>query len=178
MNFVLKLGKKKMRKYNQYGSKTRQVKDKEDKAIDYKNLIYNERGLYSTDRDLIAYKYANGEAKIVAFLELTRIEKYPDEIPPPGYFQSILNRYKSDSQKAIGDIMSKGCGAPTIIIAMSLNLQNFYLYNLTKDNNIWYRQDVTKHLKWHYKIRDMIPPPDLNDKYFQKNVLEVLYKNG
>ena len=25
-----------MRKYNQYGSKTRQVKDKEDKAIDYK----------------------------------------------------------------------------------------------------------------------------------------------
>ena len=74
--------------------------------------------------------------------------------------------------------MSKGCGAPTIIIAMSLNLQNFYLYNLTKDNNIWYRQDVTKHLKWHYKIRDMIPPPDLNDKYFQKNVLEVLYKNG
>ena len=46
MNFVLKLGKKKMRKYNQYGSKTRQVKDKEDKAIDYKNLIYNERGLY------------------------------------------------------------------------------------------------------------------------------------
>ena len=59
MNFVLKLGKKKMRKYNQYGSKTRQVKDKEDKAIDYKNLIYNERGLYSTDRDLIAYKYVN-----------------------------------------------------------------------------------------------------------------------
>lgn len=178
MNFVFKAGKKRMRKYNQYGSKIRQVNDKEDKAIDYKNLIYNERSLYSTDRDLIAYKYANGKAEIVAFLELTRIEKYPDQIPPAGYFQSIVDRYRSDSQKEIGDIMSKGCGAPTIIIAMSLNLENFYLYNLTKDNNMWYSQNTTKHLKWHYKIRDMIPPQDLNDKYFQKNVLEVLYKNG
>jgi hypothetical protein len=68
------------------------------------------------------------------------LEKYPDQIPPAGYFQSIVDRYRSDSQKEIGDIMSKGCGAPTIIIAMSLNLENFYLYNLTKDNNMWYSQ--------------------------------------
>jgi len=167
-----------MRKYNQYGSKIRQANDKEDKAIDYKNLIYNEKGLYSTDRDLIAYKYINGKAKIVAFLELTRIEKHPNQTPPPEYFQSIVDRYRNDSQKEISDVMSEGCQAPTIIVAMSLNLENFYLYNLTKDNNIWYKQNVIKHLKWHYKIRDMIPPTDLNNKYFQKNILEVLYNNG
>lgn len=167
-----------MRKYNQYGNKKRQKNDREDKSIDYKNLIYAENSLYSTDKDLIVYKYVNGKAKIVAFLELTRIEKYPNEVPPSGYFQSIVNRYRSDSQKEISNVLSEACNAPTIIIAMTLNLQNFYLYNLTKDDNKWHAQDVIKHLKWHYKIRDMLPPEDLKDKYFQKNVLEVLYNNG
>jgi len=167
-----------MRKYNQYGNKKRQNNDREDKSIDYKNLIYNEDSLYSTDRDLIVYKYVNNMAKIVAFLELTRIEKYPNETPPSGYFEAILNRFRKDSQKQIGDILSKACGAPTIIIAMSLDLQRFYLYNLTKDDNKWHTQNVIEHLKWHYKIRDMIAPNHLEDKYTQKNVLEVIYGHG
>lgn len=167
-----------MRKYNQYGNKKRQNSDREDKSIDYKNLIYNENSLYSTDRDLIVYKYVNNLPKIVAFLELTRIEKYPNEIPPDGYFNAILNRFRNDSQKQVGDILSKACEAPTIIIAMSLDLQRFHLYNLTKDDNKWHIQNVVEHLRWHYKIRDMIAPSNLEDKYIQKNVLEVIYNNG
>lgn len=167
-----------MRLYNQYGNKKRQSNDREDKAIDYKNLLFNEDSLYSTDKDLIAYYYVDNKAKIAAFLELTRIEKYPDQVPPNSYFESILARYRKDSQKEISDILSSACDAPTIIIAMSLNLNHFYLYNLTKDNNKWYYQDVVKHLKWHYSIRNMTPPNNLEDKYSAKNVLEEIYKNG
>jgi len=173
-----KIVNKYAQKVNDYGQKDKQRLDDEDRSAGYRRMIYKENGLYSTDVDLMCIKeQRNKQAEVVAGLELTMISDHTSR-PHNNYFASIMARYRKDGQGKYSIMITGFCKAPSIIVAFSRDLMNFYLYNLTKDNGMWYYQNKLRHLEWHYKIRDVAPPEDLYtknkmDSYQEKFLVEV-----
>lgn len=145
----------------EYNQKIRQRKDSEDRSLDYRNMIYSQNKLYCIDLDLACMMHLeNGEPKMVAGLELTRIGYHRCQ-PRNNYFRAIIRRYRKEAQKKYSVYITGCCRAPSIIVAFSKDLMNFYLYNLTKDNNKWFYQNRLRHLEWHYAIRDREVPKEV-----------------
>ena len=165
-------------KVNEYGCKDKQRSDNEDRSSGYRNMIHKENGLYSTDVDLMCIKHiSNTQFQVMAGLELTLIEDHRGR-PHNNYFARIMARYRRDAQGKYSVHITKCCSAPSIIVAFSRDLMNFYLYNLTKDDNIWCYQNRLRHLEWHYQIRDINPPKKLYadnkmDSYKEKFIVEA-----
>jgi hypothetical protein len=146
---------------NKYNGKTRQLSSNEDRTHDYRTMLMEENRLYAIDLDLICLKYVENKAVYVAGLELTRIGDHHSGDPDINFFIKVINRYRAQGQKKLSvDITSK-LHCPSIIVAFSRDLMDFYLYNLTKDDNKWYYQNRLKHLEWHYLIRDREIPKEL-----------------
>jgi hypothetical protein len=157
---------------NEYGNKVRQRTDNEDRTLPYRNMLYNESGLYAIDQDLICVTFENKIPEARAVLELTRIDDYT-HVPPPKYFESILTRYsKRDQQKYMSVWFANMLKAPVYIVAFAENLSAFHMYNLTEDNGNWFKQNKLEHLEWHYNIRDMKVPYHIYEKYDQDKSID------
>ena len=157
----------------EYNQKIRQREDNEDRSLGYRNMIYAQDKLYCIDLDLACMiNLENGLPKMVAGLELTRIGHHKFQ-PRDNYFKAIIRRYRKEAQKKYSIYITGCCGAPSIIVAFSEDLMNFYLYNLTKDNNKWFYQNKLRHLEWHYEIRNMQIPNDL----YKKNKMDSYQKS-
>jgi hypothetical protein len=190
MSFVLKVGKTNNMKIqnpevivNQYGTKARQIQSREDRSYDYKNMLYDEKSLYSIDVDLICIKYERPQVPtVVAGLELTLISGYQstyevevindeewittsESRPSDNFFKKIITRYRTQGQGKLSVFIISKHNAPSIIVAFSKDLMSFYLYNLTKDNGKWLYQNKLAHLEWHYKIRDRQLPSDFYERH-------------
>ena len=157
----------------EYNQKIRQRQDNEDRSLGYRNMIYSQDKLYCVDLDLACMIHLeNGEPQMVAGLELTRIGDHSFQ-PHDNYFRAIIKRYREQAQKKYSVYMTRCCGAQSIIVAFSEDLMNFYLYNLTKDNNKWFYQNKLRHLEWHYEIRSMQTPYDV----YEKNKMDSYQKS-
>lgn len=146
---------------NKYNGKTRQLSSKEDRTYDYRTMLMEEDHLYAIDLDLICVKYVKGKPVYVAGLELTRIGDLHNGNPDLGFFRTVVDRYRNQGQKKLSVDITNRLECPSIITAFSRDLMNFYLYNLTKDDNKWFYQNRLRHLEWHYSIRDREVPKEV-----------------
>lgn len=140
------------KKVNVHGSKCRQIKSNEERTRGYKDMLYLYEKLWAQDADLINFHYLGSERVLDSILELTRIDS--EKMPKDLYFDKILYRFKQrDSQRAnIVDIGNR-LNTTVYIVAFLKNLQEYKIYNLTKDDGVWIQMNQAEHIAWHHKMR-------------------------
>ena len=160
MNFVLKVGKMKTleKKVNNFGGKTRQRDDREDRLIDYRLWKYKLNKLYTTDVDQIEWRIIDGQMKPVAVLEMTRIDD--DNIPGPNYFKAIINRFETrDTQKYTITHVANRLNVDVYIVAFLKNLSYYMVYNLSKGDK-WEKYNEYQYINWLQKLGQQSDPFD------------------
>jgi len=135
-------------------SKDKQRKDDIDRSADYKRWRWKFGfGCYVNDIDQVEWKVIDGEKRIVSILELTMIDG--DRPVPETYLQAILDRFtKRDGQADIIRYIATKLKVDAYIVAYRYNLEDFWLYNLSK-NKGWKYFNKDEYRRWiHIKGRE------------------------
>lgn len=120
------------------GAKQRQRADEEDRDAGYRSW-HRRLGaeLLAMDVDQVEYRIdGEGQPRLRAILELTRIDGAPD--PPPSYFASILTRAgKRDAQVQILRLVAESCGVPIYYVAYMKDRSRFYVADVRNSHPHW-----------------------------------------
>jgi len=142
----------------QYREKWKREGDEDRTAAYQRWRRLFKHGAYVTDIDQIEYRRDNeGAIYPVATLELTRIDPDPRyggaADPSPGYFASILKRYKErDDQGQTAKTWAWLLGIPCYIVAYKADLSAFWLYRLNDDKG-WVRKSADEYKRFIIDMR-------------------------
>ena len=118
------------------GAKAYQRKDKEDRAIVYRDWHRELKGLYMFDLDSVEWRYKNGVGVPVAIIELTRVDHERNGRPivvSKRYLDAILERFlERDTQGKFIMHMASCVNVPAYLTLFREDCSQFWVYNITE----------------------------------------------
>ena len=130
------------------GAKSYQRQDIEDRSKEFRNFHRTlHKSLYATDLDLIEWRYINGVLTPVAVLEITRVDQGREVNEQ--YTSAILSRYEERDMQALATRTAASLmGVKAWIVLYRQGCTEFWIYNLTNNDNRWYHYDSDRLEKW------------------------------
>jgi hypothetical protein len=135
------------------GAKSLQ-RDPEDRLIAYRTWRRTiGRQAYVNDVDQLEWRAVNGQPRLVAILELTRVDGESSIPVPPTYFTKILDRFtQRDGQRTFVSLLSKGLGIPTYIVLFRKDLSEFWVCPLAPTLGKFIQYSPERYKEWLLKL--------------------------